>query len=352
MIESEVLEYIDKPELLNQSSIYQLGKLINDYPFFQTAHVLFLKALKSQNNIDFEQQLSKSSVYISDRDLLFKFLNKEIKLVDKIEEIVEIEKKSPESSPDKKLLKNKNVRREINDSFEGLGENISKTISSQLEFSVIKEDDKLEFPSEIYFIEEEREGKNNIITIDADPDDIKKLRKRSDILQIEEVKPACSSALPAEQAGDKVSFAGGKEKKFIKNSTTIKGTEESFELIETEKIQSKGLNEIQKPKEIFDISDYVDEDTLAMNDDLISKFIENNPRIKPKETEEENHDMSVDSVNEDTNLLSETLVKVYIKQGLFEKAIQSYKKLSLKYPEKSIYFAGQIKIIEEQINKQ
>ena len=92
MIESEILKYIDTPELLNQSSIYQLGKLINDYPFFQTAHVLFLKALKSQNNIDFEKQLSKSSVYISDRDLLFKFLNKELKLVDKKEEIVEIEK--------------------------------------------------------------------------------------------------------------------------------------------------------------------------------------------------------------------------------------------------------------------
>ena len=345
MTESEILKYVDKPELLNQSSIYQLGKLINDYPFFQTAHVLFLKALKSQNNIDFEQQLSKSSVYISDRDLLFKFLNKEIKLVDKIEEIVEIEKKTIEPSPDKKLLKNKNVRRKINDSFEGLGENISKTISSQLEFSVIKEDDKLEFPSEIYFIEEEREGKNNIITIDADPDDIKKLRKRSDILQIEEVK---SARLPA----DKVSFADGKEKKFIKNSTTIKDTEESFELIETEKIQSKGLNKIQKPKEMFDISDYADEDALVMNDDLISKFIEKNPRIKPKETEDKNHDMSVDSINEDNNLLSETLVKVYIKQGLFEKAIKSYKKLSLKYPEKSIYFAGQIKIIEEQINKQ
>ncbi|MCD4834650.1 MAG: hypothetical protein K8R31_12690 [Bacteroidales bacterium] len=338
MIESEILKYIDTPELLNQSSIYQLGKLINDYPFFQTAHVLFLKALKSQNNIDFEKQLSKSSVYISDRDLLFKFLNKELKLVDKKEEIVEIEKKSPESSPDKKLLKNKNVRRRINDSFEGLGENISKTISSQLEFSVIKEDDKLEFPSEIYFIEEEREGKNNIITIDADPDDIKKLRKKKDILQIDEVKPACS--------------AGGKEKETIVESSNVNNVNEPFELIETEKIQKKDSKEKQNSSEYFDISNYADENTLAMNDDLISKFIENNPRIKPKETEDENHDISVDSINEDNNLLSETLIKVYIKQGLFEKAIQSYKKLSLKYPEKSIYFAGQIKIIEEQINKQ
>ena len=331
MIESEILKYIDTPDLLIHSDVDQLRKLINDYPFFQTAHVLFLKALKSQNNIDFEQELSKSSGYISDRDLLFKFLNKEFKFDDKKEEIVEIEKKTIEPSPDKKLLKNKNIRRKINDSFEGMGENISETISSQLEFSVIKEDNKLEFPSEIYFIEEEREGKNNIITIDADPDDIKKLRKKKDILQIDEVK---------------------KEKKIIKKSKTIKDTDESFELIETEKIESKGLSKTKKSNEYFDISNYADEDSLAMNDDLISKFIDNNPRIKPKDTEEENHDKSEESAKDDSNLLSETLVKVYIKQGLFEKAIKSYEKLSLKYPEKSIYFAGQIKILEEKINKQ
>jgi len=332
MIESEILKYIDKPELLNLSSIDQLRKLLNDYPFFQTAHVLFLKALKSQNNIDFVQQLSKSSVYISDRDLLFKFLNEEIELVDKKEEIVEIEKKPVEPSLDKKLLKNKNVRRKINDSFEGMGENISETISSQLEFSVIKEDDKLEFPSEIYFIEEEREGKNNIITIDADPDDIKKLGMKKDILQIDEVKPAHS--------------AGEKEKKSIVKSSNVNDINEPFELIETEKIQKKNSSEH------FDISNYADENSLAMNDDLISKFIENNPRIKAKETEDENHDVSVESIKEDTNLLSETLVKVYIKQGLFEKAIQSYEKLSLKYPEKSTYFASQIEILVEKINKQ
>ena len=317
--------------MLIQSSIDQLGKLINDYPFFQTAHVLFLKALKSQNSIDFEQQLSKSSVYISDRDLLFKFLNKEIKVVNKKEEIIEVGKKSDEPSRDTKLLKNKNVRRKINDSFEGMGENISETISNQLEFSAIKEDDKLEYPSEIYFIEEEREGKNNIITIDADPDEKKMSGKKKDILQIEEVKKTKKQSV-----GNKVN----------------KEVNEVFELIETEKIGKDISLDNQKRNGYFDISDYADEDTITMNDDLISEFIEKNPRIKPKETEDENHDMSVNSIKEDSNLLSETLVKVYIKQGLFEKAIQSYKKLSLKYPEKSIYFAGQIKILEEKINKQ
>ncbi|MCK5169368.1 MAG: hypothetical protein KAQ75_05770 [Bacteroidales bacterium] len=331
MIESEILKYINSPGLLIHSDVGQLGKLTNDYPFFQTAHVLFLKALKSQNNIDFEQELSKSSVYISDRDLLFKFLNEEIELVDKKEEIVEIEKKSVDPSLDKKLLKNKNVRRKINDSFEGMGENISETISSQLEFSVIKEDDKLEFPSEIYFIEEEREGKNNIITIDADPDEKKISGKKKDILQIEEVKMA--------------------KKQSVSNKVN-KEVNEVFELIETEKIGKDISPDNQNRNGYFDISNYAEEDSLTMNDDLISKFIENNPRIKAKETEDENHDVSVESIKEDTNLLSETLVKVYIKQGLFEKAIKSYEKLSLKYPEKSAYFAGQIKILEEKINKQ
>ena len=45
-------------------------------------------------------------------------------------------------------------------------------------------------------------------------------------------------------------------------------------------------------------------------------------------------------------LMTETLARVYLEQGKYKNAIQAYRILSLKYPEKSSFFADQIKAVE------
>ena len=325
MNQSEIIKYINNPNLLVNCDLDQLKNLIYNFPYFQTAHILYLKALLIQDKEQFKKQLSISSIYISDRDLLFKLLNQEVVVKEEpIEDENKVKSKS-EIEEGQFLLKNRKVKRKINDSFEGMGENISETISSQIEFSTVKEKDKLEYPSEIYFIEEERDGRNNIITIDADPENIKKLSKQKDILQLDEEELE-------------------KQRKEVKSN--IESKEEPFELMQSDEVNKKRKKSIEG---YFDISEY--ESGEAIKDDLISKFIKENPRIEAKEVEEEIDDISIESVKEDSNLLSETLIKVYIKQGLFEKAIESYQKLSLKYPEKNTYFASQIEILEEKLNK-
>ena len=48
--------------------------------------------------------------------------------------------------------------------------------------------------------------------------------------------------------------------------------------------------------------------------------------------------------------MTATLAKVYLEQKKYENAIQAYRILSLKYPEKSSFFAEQIKLINK-LNK-
>ncbi|HZY38715.1 MAG TPA: hypothetical protein VFE53_18780, partial [Mucilaginibacter sp.] len=49
-------------------------------------------------------------------------------------------------------------------------------------------------------------------------------------------------------------------------------------------------------------------------------------------------------------LVSETLAAIYSDQMLYHKAIASYKKLMLKFPEKSRYFAEKIEQLEKKTN--
>lgn len=78
---------------------------------------------------------------------------------------------------------------------------------------------------------------------------------------------------------------------------------------------------------------------------LIDKFIQEQPRIKAQKNSFYSPvNMAKKSVQENDEFITETLARIYVKQGNISKAIRSYQKLSLKFPEKTAYFAA---LIEE-----
>jgi hypothetical protein len=79
--------------------------------------------------------------------------------------------------------------------------------------------------------------------------------------------------------------------------------------------------------------------------DLIEEFIVKNPKIEPIK-EKKNEATSNPQITENEEIMTETLARVYVLQHKYADAISAYQILSLKFPEKSSFFADQIKQIE------
>ena len=92
---------------------------------------------------------------------------------------------------------------------------------------------------------------------------------------------------------------------------------------------------------------------------LIDNFIENEGgRIQLKEEIDYTPDVEKftdsDENDDDDGYFTETLAKIYIKQGRYSKALEIIQRLNLNYPKKNAYFADQIRFLEKLIlnNKQ
>jgi hypothetical protein len=84
--------------------------------------------------------------------------------------------------------------------------------------------------------------------------------------------------------------------------------------------------------------------------DRINKFIANRPKLDPNSHYSSTTDLSQPFTNSPEEIMTETLARVYVAQKNYPKSIEAYKILILKYPEKSGFFADQIRGIEQLIN--
>ena len=101
----------------------------------------------------------------------------------------------------------------------------------------------------------------------------------------------------------------------------------------------------------IDRNDNLDEKTRLKPTEKTTKIVNFITASKNKELPKKEFfsptNSALESLTENNNLMTETLAKVYLEQGHYEKAITAYEILSLKYPQKSSLFANQIKAIKQ-----
>jgi hypothetical protein len=360
MNKEQFISYIENPDKLSVTDTSLLSQLVKDFPYFQTAHLLYSKSLHNQNSIHYNNQLKITAAYATDRKVLHRLITK------KAEKPIEPVKIIVEEIP---TLEVPEVKEEH---FEKAVEALVKAevAESNIHPVIIESPEKEEIIS-VPLVE--------AIDIKSDtPESIPEIKTPQKEVIPELEREFLASAADALIELENLNPEPLSEDDYLITEESREIIPETNETIQTNFVLNTTKEEEKKVETEFDLkqphsfTDWLKhashEDSkaeeAAKNDDkektgtlsafdLIDKFIKEEPKLtRPKAEFYNPVNMAKQSVADDITFVSETLAKIYVLQGNYAKALNAYENLRLKYPEKRLYFATQIKNLRKLINQQ
>jgi hypothetical protein len=289
-------------KLVSPVQTNQLEDILAEYPYFQAARAMHLKGLKNLNSFKYNNALKLTAAYTADRDILFDFITSKDFLQNNIADSI--------SGKSTTLNDTITISEEIISEFQE-GKSLIETSEDEPWPRTTKDADQILDPS----LFSSKDPK-----IDQSLSEDKK--KAEEVLEIG--KPLNFSKKEKYSFGEWLQLTN-------QNLGSKDNTAKTVQPASQDNKNKPSTKVTQHKKKKFD---------------LIDKFIQTNPKIVPNENIKK---ISIkESLTFDQNeLMTATLAKVYLEQKKYKKAIQAYKILSLKYPEKSSFFADRIKSVEK-----
>ena len=99
----QIVAFLEGKEAFDQKALSQIMLMLEKYPYFQTGHILLLKAMNQANSENYSNQLNISGSFISDKKKLFQFINSEIATPLFVKDN-DLEKKTIAKATDEKII--------------------------------------------------------------------------------------------------------------------------------------------------------------------------------------------------------------------------------------------------------
>ena len=315
---SDFTSLLEYPGRLNSPvQAHQLEEVLEAYPWFQAARALHLKGLKNLNSYKYNQALKRTAAYTTDREVLFDFITSEVFTQNAVADAI-----SGKSS-----LK----------AIEVVMEEVLPDAENQVEIMESSEDGPLPRSSK-----EAEDILDPSLFSAADPEVEVQLQREA----------AEREARETLKLGQPLEFKRDERHSFSQwlQLTRLHQSSASEEELPAAEPEPKPQDSLGRNKKFELIDRRNPEVSLGRNKkfELIDRFIETNPKIVPKRDREETPaPIAASAALDKTELMTETLARIYLEQGKYKEALQAYRILILKYPEKSSFFADQIKAVEK-----